>query len=117
MTTRALTLTHFSWIRGRRCSSLRGQGEFHKYLKENQSSLLDFDDDELDDDEDEEGGDDYVQDEDALADVAGTIASSLFIQGGQRSLEKLTAKLEELERGRDLLREEKEAALDAVDSA
>ena len=49
--------------------------------------------------------------------MAGTIASSLFIQGGQRSLEKLTAKLEELERGRDLLREEKEAALDAVDSA
>ena len=44
-------------------------------------------------------------------------ASSLFIPGGQRSLEELTAKLEELERGRDLLREEKEAALDAVDSA
>jgi len=44
-------------------------------------------------------------------------ASSLFIPGGQRSLEELTAKLEELERGRDLLREEKEAALDAVDNA
>lgn len=44
--------------------------EFHKYLKDNESSLLEYGDDGDDDDmEDGDEDDDYVQDEDAMGDI------------------------------------------------
>ena len=55
--------------------------EFHKYLKENESSLLNFDDGELD--KDDEGGDYCVQDEDAMADMARTIANNADSKEGE----------------------------------
>jgi nucleolar complex protein 2 len=51
--------------------------EFHKYLKENESSLLEFGDDDEDDEDDDmdEEGEDYMQDEDAMDGIANDILS------------------------------------------
>ena len=50
--------------------------EFHKYLKENESSLLEFGDDDEDDEDDmDEEGEEYMQDEDAMDGIANDILS------------------------------------------
>jgi nucleolar complex protein 2 len=43
--------------------------EFHKYLKDNESSLLEYGDDDGDDDDGMDEEDDYIQDEDAMGDI------------------------------------------------
>mmetsp|Transcript_12723 Transcript_12723/g.22899 ORF Transcript_12723/g.22899 Transcript_12723/m.22899 type:complete len:889 (-) Transcript_12723:251-2917(-) len=45
--------------------------EFHKYLKENESELLEYGDD----DDDDEEGEEYIQDEDAMESMANELAA------------------------------------------
>ena len=64
--------------------------EFHKYLKENESSLLEFGDDDDEDGMDEAGDeDDYMQDEDAMEDyMVNDILSDDDDEGKDKSVEE-----------------------------
>jgi len=63
--------------------------EFHKYLKENESALLEYGDDEQQSgDEEGDDGDEYVQDEDAMEDMALALAAAEDDEDGEEDGEE-----------------------------
>ncbi|KAK1740920.1 nucleolar complex protein 2 [Skeletonema marinoi] len=79
--------------------------EFHKYLKDNESSLLEYGDDGDDDDDMEDGAeeDDYVQDEDAMEEILSDDDDNEGTEVTDESIKKQFEKQQRLQENKFLL--------------
>mmetsp|Transcript_9672 Transcript_9672/g.21808 ORF Transcript_9672/g.21808 Transcript_9672/m.21808 type:complete len:879 (-) Transcript_9672:95-2731(-) len=84
--------------------------EFHKYLAENESSLLEFDDDLEDDDE--EDGEDYVQDEDAMESMAKDVDGDDDVEMGDAAMKKTFQKQQKAAENKFLLTPDRQEQLE-----
>mmetsp|Transcript_19836 Transcript_19836/g.39711 ORF Transcript_19836/g.39711 Transcript_19836/m.39711 type:complete len:888 (-) Transcript_19836:44-2707(-) len=77
--------------------------EFHKYLKDNESSLLEYGDDGDDDMEDGAEEDDYVQDEDAMEEILSDDDDNEGTEVTDESIKKQFEKQQRLQENKFLL--------------